>query len=361
MLGKFRLVVDTHCEIYRELKNIADDIFWDLSKHEFQSDAIYIIGRQQFRSHYTRIKQAAESNLIRVIFSNPHEGSDTIRWQLFAYGIDELVKQGKILVISGGDIEPEFLGHFAHENFISKCFAYDENIQAQQHSADIFNKTPKPYRFLFLNGRSRSHRQSLIETLEQHNLLKDALWTNLDTGNGALHYLPPEYEVDRFRSGVGSTGQGFVKNQLFGTEWGDIYINPAQYIDTYFSIVTETVFEYPYSFRTEKIWKPIFMAHPFIAVANAGYYRDLHNLGFKTFGNLIDESWDSITNSSDRLDRIKDVIIALCNSNLDEFLAAAESACKYNQQHMLELSREVNSCFPQNFLSFVTKHFNERS
>ena len=359
MLGNFQLVVDTHSEIYQELKDITDDIFWDLNQHEFQSGAIYIVGRQQFRTHYARIKQAAESNLIRVIFSNPHEGSDTIRWQLFAYGIDDLVKQGKILVLSGGAVESEFQGHFAHENFVSKCFAYDENIQAQQRSQDIFNKQPKPYRFLFLNGRSRSHRRSLIETLQQHNLLKDALWSNLDTGNGALHYLPPEYEVDRFRSNVNTPGQGFVKNQLFGSEWGDIYINPAQYTHTYFSIVTETVFEYPYSFRTEKIWKPIFMAHPFIAVANTGYYRDLHQLGFRTFDDLIDESWDLIANNTDRLDRIKDVIINLCADNLDEFLAAAEPACKYNQQHMLELSRSVNSQFPQNFLNFVTKYFNE--
>lgn len=359
MLGNSRLIVDTHCEIYQELKTSTDDIFWDLSKHEFESDAIYIIGRQQFRIHYARIKQAVESNQIRVIFSNPHEGSETIRWQLFAYGIDELVTAGKLLVLGGGDLEPELTGHFAHENFISKCFAYNENLLAQQHTDEIFNKKIKPFRFLFLNGRSRPHRKSLIDSLAQHDLLNSALWSNLDTGNGPLHYLPSEYEVDRFKSRVGAPGQGFVKNQLFDSEWGDIYINPAQYTNTYFSIVTETVFEYPYSFRTEKIWKPIFMGHPFIAVANTGYYRDLHNLGFQTFGNLIDESWDSISNNVDRLSRINDVIIHLCNGDLTEFLGAAESICKYNQQHMLELSQQVNSRFPQNFLNFVKAHFNE--
>jgi len=359
MLGNSRLIVDTHCEIYRELKDITDDIFWELDKHEFESSAIYVIGRQQFRTHYARIKSAAESNLIRVIFSNPHEGSETIRWQLSAYGIDELVKQGQVLVLSGGDVEPELIGHFAHENFVSKCFAYPENIAAQQHTSKIFNKEPKPFRFLFLNGRCRWHRKRLIDTLSKQDLLKEALWSNLDTGNGDLHYLPLEYEVERFSSNVNTPGTGFVKNQLFGTEWGDIYINPAQYTDTYFSIVTETVFDYPHSFRTEKIWKPIFMGHPFIAVANTGYLRDLHALGFKTFGDLVDETWDTITDNSDRLARVEHAIIDLCSSDLDEFLVAAEATCKYNQQHMLELSRTVNSKFPQNFLDFVTKHFNE--
>jgi hypothetical protein len=50
------------------------------------------------------------------------------------------------------------------------------------------------------------------------------------------------------------------------------------YIDTYFSVVTETIFDYPYTFRTEKIWKPMIMGHPFVAAANRGYYRDLHSV-----------------------------------------------------------------------------------
>jgi hypothetical protein len=63
--------------------------------------------------------------------------------------------------------------------------------------------------------------------------------------------------------------------------------------------VSETVFTYPYSFRTEKIWKPIAIGHPWIAVSNFGYYRDMHELGFKSFGHLIDEKFDLIYNNVD--------------------------------------------------------------
>lgn len=350
MLGSRKLIVDTHCEIYRELKPWSDDIFWDLEQHNFEASTIYVIGRQQFRTHYAKIKSAAESNQISVIFSNPHEGSETIRWQLFAYGIDELVKQGRILVISGGDLEPGF-AHYQHENFISKCFAYQENIQAQQHN--VYAEYNKPWQYLFLNGRARPHRRYLLEQLP----LEQALWTNLDTGNGTLHYLPSEYEVDRYQSQPAAES-GFVKNQLFNNEWGDIYINPRAYTDTYFSVVTETVFDYPYSFRTEKIWKPIFMAHPWIAVANQGYYRDLHNLGFRTYHHLIDETFDNIDNNQDRLQRIRDVIIDLTRQDLSEFLCQAQEVSKYNQQHMLDLSQQISKEFPQPFLEFVNKYFN---
>lgn len=351
MLGSRKLIVDTHCEIYRELRPCTDDIFWDLDQHDWVQGAVYVIGRQQFRSHWARIKTAVEQQLIGVIFSNPHEGSETMRWQLAAYGIDDLVRQGRILVISGGDIEPGF-AHYQHENFISKCYAYEENLQAQQH--DVYANVDKPYQYLFLNGRARPHRKYLLQELP----LCQALWTSLDTGNGMLHNLPPYYEVDRYQDRSVS-GTGFLKNQLFGREWGDIYINPRAYTDTYFSVVTETVFDYPYSFRTEKIWKPVFMAHPWIAVANAGYYRDFRNLGFKTYGTLIDETFDTIENNQDRLQRIKDVIIDLLSQDLREFLKEARTISKYNQQHMLALSQQITGNFPRPFLEFVSHYFHE--
>ena len=350
MLGSLRLIVDTRSEIYRDLKPWTDDIFWHLDRHEFVPDAIYIIGRNQFQAHHEIIRSAVDKKNIHVVFSNPHEGSQTVRWQLASYGIQELVRSGKILVISGGDIEPGF-AHYQHETFVSKCFEYRENLEAQQH--DVASTTKKPYQYLFLNGRSRSHRRYLL----QHLPLDQALWSNLDTGNGCLNNLPPEYEVDRYCQNLVS-GTGFLKSQLFGKDWGDIYINARAYTDTYFSVVTETVFNYPYSFRTEKIWKPIFMAHPWIAVANAGYYRDMKNLGFQTYGHLIDESFDRIDNDQDRLERIKNLIIDLLSQDLDQFMTAARATSKYNQQHMLTVSQQVQTQFPQTFLKFVSQYFN---
>jgi hypothetical protein len=112
----------------------------------------------------------------------------------------------------------------------------------------------------------------------------------------------------------------FVKNYLFKNTWGEVYLQAEPYVDTYFSLVTETVFNYPYSFRTEKIWKPIAMAHPFIVVANRGYYKDMRNLGFKTFGHVINESFDLIDNNQDRIERIAAVVEDLCQQDLASFL-----------------------------------------
>jgi hypothetical protein len=187
-------------------------------------------------------------------------------------------------------------------------------------------------------------------------LLDQSLWTCLDgTGFNSravalqdndvnlmlrkqpIQYLPEQYELEQFRKQLtvpNKTTDPLVKFHLFGKVWGDVYIFPKPYIDTYFSLVTETIFEYPYSFRTEKIWKPIAIGHPWIAVSNCGFYKDIKNLGFRTFDHLIDESFDEIENNQDRIDRISAVVDDLCQQDLSQFLAGAKEVCKYNQQRL---------------------------
>jgi hypothetical protein len=79
----------------------------------------------------------------------------------------------------------------------------------------------------------------------------------------------------------------------------------------------------------------------------------MHDLGFKTFENLIDESFDNIQDPHKRLIRIGQVITDLCRSNLPAFLSAAESVCKYNQQRVHNYRAEVMSALPDRFLDFV--------
>jgi hypothetical protein len=99
------------------------------------------------------------------------------------------------------------------------------------------------------------------------------------------------------------------------------------------------------------------MGHPFIVASNAGFYRDLHNLGFRTFGHVIDESFDSIEHHQDRMDRIVDVVTDLCQQDLASFLEECYTVCKYNQQRLAELQLEVREEFPNRF----TQYINDRS
>ena len=230
----------------------------------------------------------------------------------------------------------------------------------------------KPYKFLFLNGRSRSHRKYLIEYFKLTGLLDQSIWTNLDTVPAGsqkislwhedrdllstetpIQLLDSKYEYYK-DSKTELPLTGFVKYQMFDNTWADIYLQAEAYLDTYFSLVTETVFEYPYSFRTEKIWKPIAIGHPFVVAANRGYYRDLQNLGFKTFGHLIDESFDLIDNDQERIERIAQIVTDLCRQDLSLFATAAQEVCLHNQQHLVEKSQEVKGSFVPRFQNFLS-------
>jgi hypothetical protein len=122
-------------------------------------------------------------------------------------------------------------------------------------------------------------------------------------------------------------------------------------------LVTETIFDYPHTFRTEKIYKPILMAHPFVVAANQGYLKDLRAAGFKTFGHLIDESYDRITSPTARIERIIDTVRDIIRQGAAEFWEASRDICKYNQQHLVEYNQQQRAELP----TLLEQYLNERS
>jgi hypothetical protein len=377
MLGNRKLIVDVFGEVHDLLLPWVDDEFYDFASHNIYPGAIYLIGRAQFNLNKQRIRELVETDTIKVVFCNPAEGSETLASHCKSVHLcADLVQQNKILLVGGGDMDSSWT-HLQYDSFLPKIMDYEENMQAMSRSTDIYNKTLKPYSFLFLNGRTRAHRKYLMERFRLSGLLNQSLWSCLDHTVGLsssiqlmhqdvdligqphdIKLLPAQYEYRTYQKNIDNFAcdKQFVKHDLFGNEWGEIYLNPEAYIDTYFSVVTETVFDYPYSFRTEKIWKPIAMAHPWIAVANQGYYRDMHNLGFRSFGHLIDETFDQIANSQDRIARIATVVEDLCRQDLASFLKECYNVCKYNQQHLAHMRDLVRKEFPDRFFQFLKQY-----
>jgi len=74
------------------------------------------------------------------------------------------------------------------------------------------------------------------------------------------------------------------------------------------SIVAETFFYSNVIHLTEKSFKPIINHHPFIVVSAPHTLKAIRSFGFKTFGNIIDESYDEIENHQERFDAILTII-----------------------------------------------------
>jgi len=373
MINNHKVIVDFDCEVYQLIFSLADDIVYNFNTHDIVAGAIYVVWGETFKKYQDYFIQLLEDKIIHIIYCNTAEGSE-ILMKHNQIDIESLSKNYSFKVLTGGDLPPK-IDYALYEWFLPLVLDYKENTKVIEQYAN--SKTlDRPYKFLFLNGRMRPHRKYLLNVFKSNGLLDQSLWSNLDSGPGTnshfnsivdqpaipIKYLSPEYEVPRYQqfaatSPVNVTDKLEAKFHLFNNEWGEIYLALRPYTDTYFSLVTETVFEYPYSFRTEKIWKPIAIGHPFIVTANAGYYKDLHNLGFKTFGHLIDESFDNISNNQDRLDRIASTVNDLCQQDLPAFISAAEDVCKYNQQLLVELSTKIRSEFPQRFEKYINERF----
>ena len=372
MLGKHRIVIDQWSEVYDLLRDHADEEFWRFAEVDFDADAITIIGRVQHKENYYRVCDLADRYPGRIIFCNPAEGSQTILLQLRRLRIEDLVRTGKILLLTSGDLEPPWQ-YIKTDSYFSNICEYTENIEASKH--DVRDITDKPYDFLLLNGRLRPHRKYLLHRLRESELLDRGLWTCLDqrcdmrwTSYLTLPYqdrdrmdepeqirlLPSDYEIERAQINLDrDLPDRDIKHFLFNNTWGDAIINPQAYTDTAFSIVTETIYDYPFTFRTEKIWKPMIMAHPFVVTANVGFYRSLHQAGFRTFGDLIDESFDEIWEPRERLEAILEVIQDILRNSASAFLAATADTCKYNQEHLREHNRRERAALPNQIIDFL--------
>ena len=336
MLGNRRLVADALSEVYPALEPYVDERFYQLKDLEITPGSVCVISREQLRLNTGRLGQLVKQ--ATVVLANPFEGSTTLVANLREYGVLDLVTTGHLLVVSG-----------SQQDFA--CVDYDyfaTQILTAENQQAIADYRVQPDRFLFLNGRGRAHRGYLLNRLRP--VLDQALWTNLDSQNGPQQSLPAEYEVAQAHAPAAGA---YLKPILFGNQWLDNVLTPKPYEATAFSLVTETAFDGQYSFRTEKTWKPIAIGHPFVVAANPGYYRDLHRLGFQTYHTLIDESFDLIDNSVDRLERIAQVVEDLCQQDLDQFVHAAQPMARYNQQHLQELAPQIHSDLAARLAKFV--------
>jgi hypothetical protein len=192
----------------------------------------------------------------------------------------------------------------------------------------------KKYDFLYLNKGSRSHRQRLIEKIKP--LMQNSLFTDWPNKK-----LPPEYELP--------WAQEYPQHGMDQ----DIYEKP--YNDTKYSLVSETNDVGNEVFMTEKIWKAIIAKHVFVVHGNYLYLQKLREMGFKTFGSYIDESYDLELHRGKKIDQINDVCKKLISMNWQDLYLQTKALRQHNHDLFFnkeKLSLEINKTL-ELFLEFA--------
>lgn len=113
---------------------------------------------------------------------------------------------------------------------------------------------------------------------------------------------------------------------------------------SYVQVVNESLFHYDkhHMFINEKTLKPIACLQPFIINGMPGSLSHLHELGFKTFSNWWDESYDSETDFIKRNDKIIDIvteITSLEHADLKDMLESMHSILIHNRSLLMSMPR----------------------
>jgi hypothetical protein len=109
---------------------------------------------------------------------------------------------------------------------------------------------------------------------------------------------------------------------------------PKYYGDSYCQIVLESQFDVDQSggaFVTEKTFKPIKHGQLFFVAGGAGSLQVLRDLGYQVFDDLLDNSYDTIPNHTQRWERLRESIEA-ARPHLPELFKSAVPQLEHNQR-----------------------------
>jgi len=209
----------------------------------------------------------------------------------------------KINYIKTFPINPYILQGSLDENLDSNGY-----IKTAPQIEDIYNISDRirPLKFLSYNrNSSRLHRLLLVSKLYKDDILE----------NSKISLYENSYFNDIDRDDLFYTFEGLTfsyvdvlwmkktlneiyplhldfNNQQTAAQSDNFLSEKNHYLDTYFSLVTETSVDNQYCFVTEKCIRPMVGLHPFIVFGNPHTLKVLKQFGFKTFDTIIDESYD---------------------------------------------------------------------
>lgn len=234
----------------------------------------------------------------------------------------------------------------------------ETNIESIDYNIDSIKK-----HYVCLNRMMRSHRAMLLCYLDHHQLLQDGLvsynftkvkqpdslsYTNSDVINNDVVFriTQPFHRINDFFSRTKSDVE------IYDT-YSKKFVGQSQFVDIdthglpisefqppilqqgLICLVTESVFEYPYAYISEKTIKSILSRRPFVVLSSPGTLRDLRSLGFKTFDKMWNEDYDLISNASDRLSAVVKVMQYICQQNIRNLAKQVEDIVDYNYQHYM--------------------------
>ena len=295
-----------------------------------------------------QVKQLLKFKKLRVLFYY-HEGDNP--WHEKTR-LDSLCQQHNLpescyKVVNGNtksDEVPGFAWFPDHELFYWRN-AVRWNDRSMPGAS--YHNRPRTHRYTALNRLHKWWRATVMTHLRDKGLLSNSYWSYNNIESGDLwHNNPIQLEV----LGIEKQVKEFVNLAPFSADTLDpVQQNShwtliAEHFDeAYCHLVLETLYDAEQSggaFLTEKTFKPIRHAQPFIVFGTVDSLATLRRLGYKTFDEQIDTSYDNETDNTQRFLKTVATIEKLNSQNLHDFYVNCRDQIIHNQE--LFLSSKYN-------------------
>lgn len=298
-------------------------------------DTEYFIGNVAFTvENFNRVIRALNIDPCRFVIFTNHYGS-TAKWL-------------------------EYCNHEKNQ-FVVVESPWTNYVRCEQPTTPI-TTTNCNYHFSCIMGRARAHRDKLSHWLLENQLDR----SNLVVYNRSDDAPMPEETFSQTTDSIGIDHFSYLSPIPFtriNEEWTNYSklkssltpiknyeILPYQFNDKFsspwyesvlFDLITETVFNYPYAYISEKTIRPIAVGRPFVLVSAPHTLDWLRNMGFKTFDRWWDESYDQCQDPDSRLQKVFATIEHICSIPLEQCQQMLEEMAPvllHNQKRYEELA-----------------------
>lgn len=218
---------------------------------------------------------------------------------------------------------PFTVSHGVIRYFLHKIYSLD--IDTEKYIENYINKSDKEKVFLSMINHGRTAKYFTHQYLKYNNCLKNAFYSYIHEDNYDNHKFYPlddlcskfhpidqelnKYpEFKKFILDNSNVGKQFlpedcldINQHAYNVSNQVVYLNEKWTSNTYFSVINETNFNDISAWITEKTFKMFYYGHPFILVGSRNVLKHLREMGFQTFPELFDESYDSMPCNLDKL------------------------------------------------------------
>ena len=230
---------------------------------------------------------------------------------------------------------------------IDKC---DIQLAIKESTISKYKPGPRKKTFLCFNRRYNDHRLMLYLAMVQRGLIDQCYYSMDKTQPEATRTFVEncKYLISRFPDmGLDSTDvlaadkllPLILDNPNFSQYPMENSVDPVKHLydNSLVNIVTETYFFNNIIHITEKTYKPIAFMQPFIMVAAPSSLKHIQDMGFKTFSEFWDESYDLETDHKIRFEKIMSVVKFIASWTEEqriEFTHKIKDIVEYNVKHL---------------------------